>query len=153
MGFWTDLGASINEATQGLQNQMAQFKNAKFADAAMAMCALVAKGSEGGSVDAVERQKTFKLIQKNKLLEVFDMKDLKVKFDAHCAELEDDFDFGKMECLAAIAKVKGKAGQDRAVIQIGVIIGGSDLDFDDDEKQMCREGCHAVGIDPGTFDL
>lgn len=151
MGFWSDLKASINEATEALQTKMAQYKNANFADASMAMCAMVAAAD--GTIDSSERQKTFKAISSNKLLQVFEMRELKVQFDQHCEDLTDDFDFGKMNCLDAIRKVKGKEGQDRAVIQIGVIIGGADGDFDADERAVVREACMTLGIDPTSFDL
>ncbi len=39
------------------------------------------------------------------------------------------------------------------MIQVGIIIGGADGNFDKDEKQAVREACHAVGIPPAEFDL
>jgi tellurite resistance protein TerB len=39
------------------------------------------------------------------------------------------------------------------VIQIGIIIGGADGNFDEDEKRAVREACNAVGISPSEFDL
>ncbi len=39
------------------------------------------------------------------------------------------------------------------MIQVGIIIGGADGNFDKDEKQAVREACNAVGISPSEFDL
>jgi tellurite resistance protein TerB len=39
------------------------------------------------------------------------------------------------------------------VIQIGIIIGGADGNFDDDEKKAVRDACHAVNLPPAEFDL
>ena len=68
-------------------------------------------------------------------------------------ELGKDFDFGKVEAIATIGKLKGKPEHARAVISIGVIIGGADGSFDADERQAVKDACFAVGIDPGEFDL
>ena len=78
---------------------------------------------------------------------------MKQKFDFYCEKLSQDFDFGKVEAIQAIAKLNKKLDQGRAVIQIGIIIGGADGNFDSDEKKVVKEACHAVGINPAEFDL
>src|SRR6185436_5559886 len=50
-------------------------------------------------------------------------------------KLEQDFNLGKVEAIRAIGKLKGKDDQARAVIQIGIIIGGADGNFDPDEQR------------------
>lgn len=50
-------------------------------------------------------------------------------------------------------QVEVEARSARAVIQIGIIIGGADGHFDDHEKAAVRGAAHAVGIDPAEFDL
>ena len=117
----------------------------------MAMCALVAAAD--GSIGANERQKTAALIVSNDTLSVFPPDGLRAKFAGYCDKLERDFDFGKVEAIAAIAKLKSKPDQARGVIAVGVIIGGADGSFDADERKVVREACFAVGIDPTEFDL
>ena len=39
------------------------------------------------------------------------------------------------------------------MIQVGIIIGGADGNFDKHEQQAVREACNAVGIPPAEFDL
>ena len=51
------------------------------------------------------------------------------------------------------AKLKSKQDQARAVIQIGIIIGGADGNFDEHERGVVRDMCFAVGISPAEFDL
>jgi tellurite resistance protein len=67
--------------------------------------------------------------------------------------LQSNFQFGKLEATSTIAKLKSKPDQARAVIQIGIIIGGADGFFDDHEKAVVREACHTLGIPPQEFDL
>ncbi|WP_242423714.1 tellurite resistance TerB family protein, partial [Frankia sp. EI5c] len=64
-----------------------------------------------------------------------------------------DFDFGKVSVLQEIGKVKKKPTEARAVIQIGIVIGGADGNFDKTEQAIVREACFAVGINPEEFDL
>ncbi|SUA31673.1 Tellurite resistance protein [Mycolicibacterium fortuitum] len=151
MGFWDQLRAKTSELNDQLQLKTAQFKNKEFANGAMAMCALVAAAD--GSIDPAERQKTASLIMNNQALSVFDADDLRQKFNWFCDKLEGDFDFGKVEATATIGKLKSKPEQARAVIQIGIIIGGADGTFDQHEKAAVKEACFSVGIDPSEFDL
>ncbi|WP_267888678.1 TerB family tellurite resistance protein [Mycobacteroides chelonae] len=52
-----------------------------------------------------------------------------------------------------MGKLKSKPEQARAVVQIGIIIGGADGSFDQYEKAAVKDVCFAVGIDPSEFDL
>ena len=87
------------------------------------------------------------------MLAIFPPEELRQKFDFYCDKLGKDYDFGKVEAIDTIAKLKAKQDQARAVIQIGIIIGGADGDFDADERRAVKEACFAVGIAPAEFDL
>lgn len=151
MAFWDQLKQNVSSMNSSLQTNISKFKNTEFANASMAMCALIAVAD--GSIDGTERQKTTALILSNETLKIFQASDLKQKFDFYCDKLSQDFDFGKIEAIQAIAKLNKKQDQGRAVIQIGIIIGGADGNFDTDEKKIVKEACRAVGINPEEFDL
>ena len=151
MGFWDDLKSKVNDMNENLKTNVSKFKNQKFADASMAMCAMVAAAD--GNVDADEKRKTAGFIASNPSLQAFDTAKLQEKFNYFCGKLNADFDFGKIETLQAIGKLKGKEDQGRACIQLGIIIGGADGDFDPDEKKAVKEACNAVGVNAGEFDL
>lgn len=151
MGFWDDLKNKIGDMNESLQTNVARFKNEKFADSCMAMCAMVAAAD--GSIDADERRKTAGFIMANPTLQVFDTAKLQEKFNYFCEKLSQDFDFGKIEAMQTLSKLKGKDEQARACIQLGIVIGGADGDFDADEKKVVKEACGALGVDPATFDL
>lgn len=151
MSFWNNVKEKINDANDSLQKNIGQFKNKKFADASMAICALVAAAD--GDIDADERKKTAGFIVSNESLKVFSASDLKEKFDFYCNKLEADYDFGKIEAIQALSVLKGKPDQARACIQLGIIIGGADGDFDADEKRAIKDACNAVGIPASEFDL
>ncbi|HEU0101340.1 MAG TPA: TerB family tellurite resistance protein [Mycobacteriales bacterium] len=151
MALWDQLKSRTTEMNAQLKTKAGQFKSKEFANGSMAMCALVAAAD--GKIDASERQKTASLIVSNDVLSVFPPDELRQKFDFYCDKLAKDFDFGKVEAVATIAKLKSKPDQGRAVIQIGIIIGGADGDFDQDERRAVKEACFAVGIAPTEFDL
>ena len=151
MAFWYNLKEKVNSMNQNLSTKVSQFKNSDFANATMAMCALVAAAD--GDIDSSERQKTASFIMSNETLRIFDASDLREKFNFFCDKLTHDFDFGKIECIQTISKVRKNEGQARAVIQLGIIIGGADGDFDPDEKKAVKDACNAVGISPSEFDL
>ena len=151
MSFWNEIKEKASDANKSLQRSVGQFKNKKFADASMAMCALVAAAD--GDIDADERRKTAAFIVSNETLKVFSAADLKTKFDFFCNKLEADYDFGKIEAIQALSCLKGKEDQARACIQLGMIIGAADGDFDADEKSAIKEACFAVGLSPSEFNL
>jgi tellurite resistance protein TerB len=133
------------------KTQVGKFKNKDFANASMAMCALIAAAD--GTISADERRKTAGFITSNDVLSIFSASDLQEKFAHYASKLEADYDFGKVEAIQALSKLKSKPDAARAVIQVGIIIGGADGEFDDDEKRAVREACNAVGIAPAEFDL
>ena len=151
MPLWDQLRNRTQTLTDQLNTKKDQYRSREFADARMAMCALVAAAD--GSVDAAERQKTASLIASNDVLAVFPADELRGKFDNYCDKLNRDFDFGKVEAIAAISKLKAKPDQARAVVSIGLIIGGADGQFDADERRVVTDACYAVGIPPAEFDL
>ncbi|MFC0448460.1 tellurite resistance TerB family protein [Rhodococcus jostii] len=151
MAFWDQLKAKAFEMNGQLKTKTAQFQNKEFANASMAMCALIAAAD--GTIDPSERQKTSALITSNEALSVFPSDELSQKFDWYCSKLQSDFEFGKIEATATIAKLKSKEDQARAVIQIGIVIGGADGNFDQHERNVVRDACFAVGIAPEEFEL
>ncbi|RYG58623.1 Tellurite resistance TerB [bacterium] len=151
MSFWDQLKTNAASLSANLQTSAAKFKNKEFAEASMAMCALIAAAD--GTIDASERSKTAALITNNETLKIFPAAELKTKFDFYCDKLSADADFGRIEAIQAIAKNKAKPDQARAVIQIGIIIGGADGNFDKNEMKAVRDACNAVGIPPSEFDL
>ncbi|MBN9097731.1 MAG: tellurite resistance TerB family protein [Pseudonocardia sp.] len=151
MALWDQLKSKLTDMTSTTKTQVAKFQSKDFAKASMAMCALIAAAD--GTITADERRKTAQFIGSNDALSVFDPAELQQHFEFYSSKLERDYDFGKVEAIATIGKLKSKPDAARAVIQVGVIIGGADGDFDKDEQQAVREACQAVNIPPSDFDL
>ncbi|MFJ1598822.1 tellurite resistance TerB family protein [Streptomyces sp. NPDC088261] len=151
MALWDRFKESAATMQTQLTAKKNDLKSGAFRDASMAMCALVAAAD--GSVDPSERQRVASLIASNEVLQNFPAEDLQRRFDAALDKLAADFAFGKVGILQEIGKAKKKPAEARAVIQIGIVIGGADGDFDKDEQAVVREACFALDLAPHEFDL
>ncbi|MGW1887144.1 tellurite resistance TerB family protein [Streptomyces sp. NPDC001970] len=151
MALWDRIKESASTMQTQLMAKKNDLKSGAFRDASMAMCALVAAAD--GTIDPSERRKVAQLIASNEVLQNFPADDLQRRFDDNCNKLSADFDFGKVSVLQEVAKAKKKPAEARAVIQIGIVIGGADGDFDKDEQAVVREACYALELPPHEFDL
>lgn len=151
MALWDRIRESASTMQTQLMAKKNDLKSGAFRDAAMAMCALVAAAD--GTIDPAERQRVAQLIATNEVLQNFDADDLRRRFEDNLAKLTADFDFGKVSVLQEIAKAKKKPAEARAVIQIGIVIGGADGDFDKTEQAAVREACYTLDLPPHEFDL
>ncbi len=151
MALWERFKESASTMQTQLVAKKNDLKSGAFRDASMAMCALVAAAD--GKIDPSERQRVAQLIASNEVLKNFDATDLQRRFDENLNKLTDDFALGKVSVLQEVAKAKKKPAEARAVIQIGIVIGGADGDFDKTEQAVVREACFALDLPPHEFDL
>ena len=151
MALWDRIKDSASQMQTQLAAKKNDLKSGAFRDASMAMCALVAAAD--GKIDPSERQRVAQLIFSNEVLQNFPAEDLQRRFEDNLNKLTADFDFGKVSVLQEVAKAKKKPAEARAVIQIGIVIGGADGDFDATERAVVRDACFALGLPPHEFDL
>ncbi|POX57164.1 Tellurite resistance TerB [Streptomyces sp. Ru71] len=151
MALWDRIKESASQMQTQLVAKKNDLKSGAFRDASMAMCALVAAAD--GTIDPSERQRVAQLIATNEVLQNFPADDLRRRFEENLNKLTADFDFGKVSVMQEIAKAKKKPAEARAVIQIGIVIGGADGDFDKDEQAVVREACYTLDLPPHEFDL
>lgn len=151
MALWDRIKESASSMQTQLEAKKNDLKSGSFRDASMAMCALVAAAD--GSIDPSERQRVATLISTNDVLRNFPADDLRRRFNGYVDQLTADFAFGKVSVLQEISKAKKKPTEARAVVQIGIVIGGADGDFDPSEQAVVREACFALDLPPHEFDL
>ncbi|MEU5954323.1 TerB family tellurite resistance protein [Streptomyces sp. NPDC047525] len=151
MALWDRVKESASTMQTQLMAKKNDLKSGAFRDSSMAMCALVAAAD--GSIDPSERQRVAQLIATNEVLQNFSADELRRRFEEYVDKLTADFAFGKVSVLQEVAKAKKKPAEARAVIQIGIVIGGADGDFDQTERAVVREACFALDLPPHEFDL
>ncbi|HZG03631.1 MAG TPA: tellurite resistance TerB family protein [Streptomyces sp.] len=151
MALWDRLKESAQTMQAQLEARKNELKGGAFRDASMAMCALVAAAD--GTVDPAERRRVAYLIEHNEVLKNFPADELHSRFESWLDKLADDFDLGKVSALQEVAKARRKPVEARAVVQIGIVIGGADGHFDLIERAVIREACHTLDLPPHEFDL
>ncbi|WP_062209556.1 tellurite resistance TerB family protein [Streptomyces sp. NBRC 109706] len=151
MALWDRIKESASSMQTQLNAKKNDLKSGAFRDASMAMCALVAAAD--GQIDPAERRRVSQLITSNEVLQNFAPDDLQRRFDGYLDQLIADFELGKVSVLQEIGKAKKKPAEARAVIQIGIVIGGADGDFDAGERALVKQACHTLGLPPAEFDL
>jgi tellurite resistance protein TerB len=151
MALWDKFKTSAQTMQTQLIAKKNDLKSGAFRDASMAMCALVAAAD--GTIDQAETAKVAQLVANNEVLRNFDKDDLQRRFFGYANQLQSDFQVGKVQVMQEIGKAKKKPDEARAVIQIGIVIGGADGDFDASERAVVRDACFALGIAPAEFDL
>jgi len=149
MSFFDKLKNSVASLSADLKGRASRFNNSNFKNATMAICALVATAD--GSIQPEEKRKVAGCIGSTEALSAFDAKELKTQFENYCDEINEDVDFGRVNLLRAVAKLKGKPDESDAAIQIALIIANADGVFQDCEKDQVRTICRTLGVDPKAY--
>lgn len=150
MGFLEKLKQMAQDGAKAAQDGYARFNNAAFADATMAACALI--GAADGHLDPQERTRTAQFIMSSDKLKSFDVSKLRDKYEQYADKVSRDFDFGKIELMQIIGKIK-KPEEARAVVQLAIVIANADGNFDSQEQAVMREVIHALSLSPSEFGL
>lgn len=129
------------------KSTMAKYNNSTFKNAAMATCALIAAAD--GEIEKEEKAKVAKLIQNNEMLQVFDAVELRDLFLQYADKAADEF--GRMDVMNVVARLKGNAEQSETCVQIALVIANADGDFEPQEKKVVTEICGRLGIAAERF--
>jgi tellurite resistance protein TerB len=128
-----------------------KYKNKNFMEAVVAGCALVAAAD--GQIQAEEKQKMAGYIGRSEELKVFDMNEVINSFNKCVSNFEFDHTVGKMEALKVIGQFKNNPEVARVIVSVCCAVGAADGYFDEKEKQVVREICQSLHLDPTTFQL
>src|SRR5476651_1421998 len=107
MSLWDKIKDKANTFHADLKARASRFNNANFKNATMAICALVATAD--GVIQPEERKKVAACIGTTDALAAFDPMELKAQFDHYCDAINTDADFGPVNAMRAVAKLKGRA--------------------------------------------
>lgn len=151
MSFAINVKNWFKNTGSSLTEQVKKFKNKNFMEAVSAGCALVAAAD--GEISPSEKQKMAGFIGRSEELKVFNMNEVIDTFNKYAGNFEFDHVIGKMEALKAIGQFKNTPEVGRVIIGVCCAIGAADGDFDQKEKQMVREICLTLNINPSDFQL
>ncbi|GAA2455530.1 hypothetical protein GCM10010421_55880 [Streptomyces glaucus] len=150
MALWDRVRESASAMRARLTARRNHPGSGAFRDAASAMCAPVAAAD--GTVDPAERRRVAQSTATNEVPQTFHAAGLRRRFEENLAEPTAGFALGGVGVPQEIAKARKKPAEARAVVRIGIVIGGADGDFDKSEQAVVREACHALDLPPHEFD-
>ncbi|WP_411840014.1 tellurite resistance TerB family protein [Paracoccus sp. ME4] len=146
---WLKDKANVARAT--LAAEVSNYRNREFMEAVVAACALIANAD--GNVTSAEKKKMIGYVGSADELKHFKTDQVIGFFQSILGKFEFDASIGKAEALKVIGRIKGKEEQARMVVRVACVIGASDDDFDQAERQVVREICIDLGLNPAEFDL
>lgn len=151
MSFFDKMKNALSAGRDELTNQVGRFKNRKFMEGTVAVCAHIAMASNG--VGNEEKQKMVQFIKNSPELKVFDTYEVIEFFNKLVSGYEFDVDIGKGEAMKYIIALKGQPDAAQLALRVGIAVAKSDGDFDPQEQTAAREICSALGFAPADFQL
>ncbi len=151
MSIFDKVASAFNTGRAELTTQISRYKNKKFMQGTVSVCAYIAMASDGAG--ATEKQKMMGFIKSSKELKVFSAAEVIDFFNKITASFDFDLDIGKGEAMVHILALKDDAGAAQLAMRVGIAVAKSDGDFDAQEKKAAKEICQALGLDPAEHQL
>lgn len=151
MSFLNKIKGAFDSGRSELQAQVGRFKNKKFMEGTVAVCACISMASNGAGAE--EKQKMIQFIQQSPELKVFETKEVIDFFNKLAEGFEFDLDIGKGEAMKFIVRIKDQPDAAQLALRVGIAVAKSDGDFDEHERLMAREICIALGFNPEDYQL
>lgn len=151
MSFFDKVKGAFNASRDELTKQVGRFKNKKFMQGTVAVCARIAVSSNG--VSSEEKQKMIGFLRASDELKVFETTEVIEFFNKLVASFDFDVEIGKGETMKYILALKDQPEAAQLALRVGIAVAKSDGDFDQDEQKAVREIAIALGFEPAEFGL
>lgn len=151
MGFFDKVKGAFNSSREELTRQVSRYKNKKFMQGTVAVCARIAVSSDG--VSAEEKQKMIGFLRASDELKVFETAEVIEFFNKLVTSFDFDLEIGKGETMKYILALKDQPEAAQLALRVGIAVAKSDGNFDQDEQRAVREIALALGFEPAEFGL
>ncbi|WP_318387794.1 tellurite resistance TerB family protein [Enterobacter sp.] len=151
MSIFDKVKGALSTGREELTRQVGRFKNKKFMQGTVAVCARIAVSSDG--VSAEEKQKMMGFLRSSDELKVFDTKEVIDFFNNLVSSFDFDMEIGKGETMKYILALKDQPEAAQLALRVGIAVAKSDGNFDADEQKSAREIAVALGFEPAEFGL
>ena len=142
---------AFNSGREEQTKQVSRFRNRKFMEGTIAVCARIAVSSDG--VSAEEKQKMIGFLKSSEELKVFETEEVITFFNKLVTSFDFDMEIGKGETMKYILALKDQPEAAQLAVRVGIAVAKSDGDFDQDEQKAVKEIAAALGFDPAEFGL
>lgn len=143
--------SAFNSGREELTKQVSRFRNRKFMEGTIAVCARIAVSSDG--VSAEEKQKMIGFLKSSEELKVFETEEVITFFNKLVTSFDFDMGIGKGETMKYILALKDQPEAAQLAVRVGIAVAKSDGNFDQDEQKAVKEIAAALGFDPAEFGL
>ncbi|HBU8522340.1 TPA: tellurite resistance TerB family protein [Klebsiella aerogenes] len=151
MGLFDKVKSTFTASREELVKQVGRFKNKKFMQGTVAVCARIAVSSDG--VSAEEKQKMMGFLRSSEEMKVFDTNEVIDFFNKLVSSFDFDMEIGKGETMKYILALKDQPEAAQLAVRVGIAVGKSDGNFDPDEQVAAREIIAALGFSAEEFGL
>ncbi|MEB5698719.1 tellurite resistance TerB family protein [Klebsiella aerogenes] len=151
MGLFDKVKSTLTASREELVKQVGRFKNKKFMQGTVAVCARIAVSSDG--VSAEEKQKMMGFLRSSEEMKVFDTNEVIDFFNKLVSSFDFDMEIGKGETMKYILALKDQPEAAQLAVRVGIAVGKSDGNFDPDEQAAAREIIAALGFSAEEFGL
>lgn len=151
MGLFNKVKSTLTASREELVKQVGRFKNKKFMQGTVAVCARIAVSSDG--VSAEEKQKMMGFLRSSDEMKVFDTNEVIDFFNKLVSSFDFDMEIGKGETMKYILALKDQPEAAQLAVRVGIAVGKSDGNFDPDEQAAAREIIAALGFSAEEFGL
>ncbi|WP_026878874.1 tellurite resistance TerB family protein [Ignatzschineria larvae DSM 13226] len=151
MSFLNKIKEGFKSGRDELTRQVSRFKNQKFMQGTVAICAYVAMASDGVSPE--EKHKMMGFLRTSPELSIFDTNEVIEFFNKIVASYDFDMDIGRGEAMKYIVNLKNQPEAAQLAVRVGIAVGKSDGDFDQYEQNAVTEIIAALSLDAESFGL
>ena len=151
MGLFDKVKSTFTASREELVKQVGRYKNKKFMQGTVAVCARIAVSSDG--VSAEEKQKMMGFLRSSEEMKVFDTNEVIDFFNKLVCSFDFDMEIGKGETMIYILALKDQPEAAQLAVRVGIAVGKSDGNFDPDEQAAAREIIAALGFSAEEFGL
>lgn len=151
MGLFNKVKSTLSASRVELVKQVGRFKNKKFMQGTVAVCARIAVSSDG--VSAEEKQKMMGFLRSSEEMKVFDTNEVIDFFNKLVSSFDFDMEIGKGETMKYILALKDQPEAAQLAVRVGIAVGKNDGNFDPDEQAATREIIAALGFNAEEFGL
>lgn len=151
MSFFDKMKGALNTGRNELTKQVGRFKNKKFMQGTVAVCARIAVTSDG--VSSEEKQKMIGFLQTSPELKVFETKEVIAFFNELVTSFGFDYEIGKGETMKYILALKDQPEAAQLALRVGIAVAKSDGNFDQAEQMAVQEIALALGFASAEFGL
>lgn len=151
MPYRASLGRFSKQSWDEFNFEIKQAQNEHLMEGIVAGCALVAY-ADGGVTDD-EHDRMISLIRGFEPIAVFGLDDVIATFETMTSRFASDQNSGETAAFEAVARLKGASRYPALLVTTCCAIAAADGGFDAAERNVIIRTCHALGLNPATFNI